>query len=319
MKIIFIGTPEFGAIILEKLIKSGHKPFLVITAPDKPVGRKQILTPTPVKVVAQKYNILIVQPEKIAQGKEEVERLKPDLIILASYGQIIPKDILDIPQHGFLNVHPSLLPKYRGASPIQYAILNGDEKTGVTIIRMTEKVDEGPILSQKEIKIDQKEKFELLHDKLAEMGAKLLIETLPKLFAGKICPQVQDDLKATYTKTFEKEDGHINWHKPAKEIEGQVRALNPWPGTFAKVQSPKFKVQNENLKFKILKIIESGISPIQTEKQVGEVFLTKDGKLAVQCGQKSLILQKLQLEGGKPMSTEEFLRGHRNIVGTTLQ
>src|SRR3989344_8837679 len=171
LKILFIGTPEFGAVILEKLIKSGHKPFLVITETDKPTGRKQIITPPPVKVLAEKYKIVVVQPEKIENYKLEIEKLKPDLGIIAAYGQILPKDILAIPQYGFLNVHPSLLPRHRGASPIQYTILNGDEKSGATIIRITEKLDAGPILAQKEIEISQKETFASLHNKLAEFGA----------------------------------------------------------------------------------------------------------------------------------------------------
>ncbi len=305
-KIIFIGTPDFGAIILEKLIKSGHKPFLVITAPDKHAGRKQVITPPPVKVVAQNYNIPIVQPQKIEEGKEEIGKLKPDLIILASYGQIIPKEILEIPKYGCVNVHPSLLPKYRGPSPIQYTILNGDEKTGVTIMRITEKMDSGPIISQKEIKIDQKEKFENLHDKLAELGAELLIETLPKLFAGKICPQTQDDSKASYTKILIKEDGKIDWQKPATEIERKIRALNPWPGTFT------------SLNGKILKVLEADLLNYNGKEEIGEVFLFEN-KLAIRAGQNSLILQKLQLEGGKPLSAPDFLRGHKEIIGTILK
>lgn len=274
LKILFIGTPEFGAVILEKLIKSGHKPFLVITETDKPVGRKQTITPPPVKVLAEKYNIPVAQPEKIADFISDIKNLKPDLGIIAAYGQILPKDILTIPQYGFLNVHPSLLPRHRGSSPIQYTILNGDEKTGVTIIRISEEVDAGPILAQKEIEISRKETFASLHNKLAELGAELLIEALPKLLAGKLSPLPQDETKATYTKILKKDHGKIDWQKSAKEIERQIRALNPWPGTYTVYNGKRLK---------ILKAEELG------------------GKLT--------ILQ-IQLEGKNPISFEDFLRGH---------
>ncbi len=306
-KIIFIGTPEFGAIILEGLIKSGFKPFLVITSPDKPVGRKKIITPPPVKIIAQKYNIPIAQPEKVSDYKNEIEKLKPDLIVLASYGQIIPKEIIDVPKYGSINVHPSLLPKYRGASPIQYAILNGDEKTGVTIMRMSEKLDAGLIITNSEFQIpNSKITYPELHNKLAEIGAKLLIETLPKLFSGQISPKEQDDSKATYTKIFKKEDGKIDWQKPAIEIERQVRALNPWPGTFT--------FRNG----KILKILEVNFLNYNGKEQSGQIFLFEK-QLAVRSGQNSLILRKLQLEGGKPLLAEDFLRGHREISGKILK
>ena len=274
MKIIFLGTPEFGAIILEKLIKSGHKPFLVITQTDEPVGRKQVITRPPVKVLAEKYNIPVAQPEKIADFTSDIKNLKPDLGIIAAYGQILPKDILAIPQYGFLNVHPSLLPRHRGSSPIQYTILSGDQKAGVTIIRISEEVDAGPILAQKEIEISQKETFSSLHDKLAELGAELLIESIPKLLTGKLPPLPQDETKATYTKILKKDDGKIDWQKPAKEIDRQVRALNPWPGTYAIYKGKRLK---------ILKAEELG------------------GKLT--------ILQ-VQLEGKNPTSFEDFFRGH---------
>ena len=178
LNIIFIGTPRFGSIILEGLIKNDYKPFLVITAPDKPVGRKQILTPPPVKIAAQKYNIPVSQPEKIASP--QLKDLKPDLIVSAAYGQIIPKEILEIPQFGCLNIHPSLLPKYRGPSPIQTAILNGDKETGVTIILMDAKVDHGKIVSSIRYKLSSDIDYKKLEGKLAELSIKLLIKTLPE-------------------------------------------------------------------------------------------------------------------------------------------
>jgi methionyl-tRNA formyltransferase len=280
LKIIFIGTPEFGAIILEKLIKSGRKPFLVITAPDKPVGRKQITTPPAVKVLAEKYHIPFAQPEKIADFISDIKNLKPDLGIIAAYGQILPKDMLSIPNYGFLNVHPSLLPRWRGSSPIQYAILNGDEKTGATIIRISEELDAGPILAQKEIEISKKETFASLHNKLAELGAELLIEALPKLSVGKLPPLPQDETKATYTKILGKDDGHIDWKKPAEYIDRQVRALNPWPGTYTVYNGKRLKI-------------------LKAEALGG-----------------NLIIEEVQLEGKNPMSFEDFLRGHKDYVNS---
>ncbi len=272
--IIFMGTPEFGAIVLKALIKSGHKPFLVFTEPDKPVGRKQIITPPPVKALAEEYNIPVVQPEKVSQFADEIEKLKPSLIIIASFGQIIPKKILEIPKDGCLNVHPSILPKYRGPSPIQSAIINGDEKTGVTIMRVSEKIDAGPILSQKEIEIDPKETYESLHDKLAEAGTKLLLEVLPNLSKGQVPFQLQDDSKATYTKILNRSDGEIDWKKSPEEIERQIRAFNPWPGTFTFCNGKRLKI-------------------LKAEALYGK-----------------LKIKEVQLEGKKPISYEEFLRGY---------
>lgn len=319
MKIIFIGTPEFGAIILEELVKADFKPVLVITASDKPVGRKQILTPPPVKVLAKKYNISVLQPEKVSSCKFQASSTNPDLIIVAAYSQIIPKEVLDIPKYGCLNVHPSLLPSWRGASPIQSSILNGDAKTGVSIILMDEKMDHGPIVAQRQLEFFPPEagsrrdgtifnfQFSKLSQELADLGARLLIEILPKWLRGEIKPVSQDDSQATFTKIIKKEDGKTDWQKPAEEIERRVRALTPWPGVFT------------NFDGKTLKILEAKIDISETEKQIGEVFLNNNGKLTVKTGQNCLILLKIQLEGKKPMSSEEFLRGHRNFIGTILK
>lgn len=273
-----MGTPEFGAIILDKLIKGSFKPVLVVTAPDKPVGRKQILTPSPVKIIARKNNIPVEQPEIIKNWKLKIGNLNPDLGIVAAYGQIIPKDILDIPKYGFLNVHPSLLPKYRGPSPIQYAILKGEKITGVTIMLMDEKMDHGPILAQRGLEIEEKETGETLHNKLANLGASLLMESIPRWTRKMIKPKPQDEKKATYTKILTREDGRINWKKTAKDLERQVRAFCPWPGTYT--------IYNG----KILKILKAEFS------------------------KGCLVIKEMQLEGKKPMSYEEFLRGHPDYV-----
>jgi methionyl-tRNA formyltransferase len=328
MKIIFIGTPEFGAIILEGLIKANFEPVLVITTPDKPVGRKQIITPPPVKLLAEKYEIPILQPEKLQVISYKLQEIKPDLIIVAAYGQIIPRDILDIPKYGCLNIHPSLLPKHRGASPIQYAILNGDKKTGVTIMLMDEKMDHGPILAKREWEIpnpksqitnksqilNSKITYEELHNKLADLGAKLLIETIPKWINKEIKPTSQDDSRATYTKIIKKEDGKIDWKKPAEEIERKIRAFDPWPGAFT-----RFKIKD--LRFTTFKILKADVLE-QTKNgpfgEPGKTFLAPDDKIAVQTGKDFLIIEKLQQEGKKPMTSEEFLRGHLDFIGKIL-
>jgi len=273
-----MGTPEFGAIILKSLIENDLKPDLVITQPDKPVGRKQIITPPQVKVLAQENNIPVIQPAELKEIIEDIKEMNPDLIITAAYGELIPKEVLDIPKHKTINVHPSLLPKYRGASPIQSVILNGDKKTGVTIMLVDEKLDSGPILSQEEIEIKEKETAKELHDKLATLGADLLIKTIPQWVLGTIEEKEQNEDEATYFNVIEKEDGKIDWKESAETIERKVRAFNPWPGTYT--------FYNE----KILKILEA------------EVTGTK------------LIIKKVQLEGKKPMSFEEFLRGHSDYV-----
>ena len=268
-----MGTPEFGAIILEGLIKykpySGRwpngpfRPILVVTAPDKPVGREQILTPSPVKVIAQKCDIPIEQPEKIENLKLKIENLKPDLIVATAYGQIISKEILEIPQEGSLGVHPSLLPKYRGPTPIQAAILNGDKETGVTIILMDEKMDHGPILAQRKLEIVKDETASTLHDKLAELGENLLIETISKWLRGLLKPWPQDETKAIYTKILTREDGRIIWKKTAKELEREIRAFSGWPGSFTFWEKRGGKmVRMKILKVRVLKSMRGVSYPL---------------------------------------------------------
>jgi len=292
LKIIFMGTPEFGAIILEGLIKNNYKPALVITAPDKPVGRKQILTPPLVKIIAQKYKIPVEQPKKVLNYKLQATRMKPDLIIIAAYGEIIPKEILEIPKHGCLNVHPSLLPKYRGPSPIQAVILNGDKETGTTIILIDEKMDHGPIIANRQLPIsDPKITTDELSKELAALSIDLLVEIIPKWINGEIKARPQDKSKATYTKIIKKEDGKINWKKSAIEIERQIRAFYPWPGTFTFWKGKRIK---------ILKAEASKTAP--------------ENNLAIKCGKDYLIIKKLQPEGKKPIEINDFLRGHPDFI-----
>lgn len=311
-KIVFLGTPEFAVPILEKLIDSGHKPVAVFCAPDKPVGRKQILTPPPVKVAAQKHGISVYQPANSRELADTLKTISHDLIITAAYGFILPKEVLDAPEHGCLNVHPSLLPKYRGASPIQAAILNGDETTGVTIYKMDEEIDHGAIIANRQAPIaNRKLTTPELTQELSELGAELLLDILPDWLTGKITPQLQDDSQASFTKIIKKEDGQINWQRSAKEIEQQIRAYTPWPSAYANLKN-----KNESVKIKILEAATIESSP---SHQPGEIFLSSTQDLAIQTGSGALIVKKLQLEGGKPMSAADFLRGHQEIIGQILK
>lgn len=310
MKYIFFGTPEFAAIILGKLINTAYTPIAVICNPDEPVGRKKILISPPVKVLAEKFNLSVFQLKKLQDNQEfvkELKNLEPDLAIIAAYGKILPKEILDIPSHGFLNVHPSLLPKYRGASPIQYAILNGDSETGVTIMKIDEKMDHGPILAISKLQItNPKITYVELSQKLAELGADLLIKTIPDYIFRKLKSVEQDHSKATYTKIIKKEDGKINWSKNADEIERMTRGYYPWPSAWT------------NWNGKILKILETELLADFMKWPIGKVFFY-NSNIIVKCGKGVLIIKKLQLEGGKILTAKEFINGHKNFIGSVLE
>jgi len=319
LKIFFLGTPEFALPALEKLINSEFKPVAVFCAPDKPVGRKQILTPPPTKILAQKYNIPVFQPANSYELADIIKSVSVDLIICVAYGLLLPKEVLDAPKFGCLNLHPSLLPKYRGASPLQATILNGDQETGVTIFKIEEKMDTGPIAAKQEWQINnQKLTTPELSKKLAEVGANLLLKILPDWLTGKITPTPQDDSLASYTKIIKREAGKIDWQKSAKEIEQQIRAFTPWPGTYATLPS----YSPNEVKGSKIKIIKAE-SPdkqlyLEQSRRAGKIFLTDDKNLAVQTSNGCLIINELQPEGGKTMSASDFLRGHKNIIGTIL-
>ncbi len=300
MRLIFMGTPEFSLPGLTSLINDQLYDIVgVFTQPDKAVGRHQALTPPPVKNLAQKHNLKVFQPQKIKAEIENIKNLQPDLIVVIAYGKIIPQDILDIPKYGCINVHASLLPKYRGAACLNAPILNGDTETGVTIMQMEAGLDTGPILRQAKIKLTDTETLENVHDKLSLLGAELLTPTLHDFVAGKITPQIQNESEASYIKILKKEDGRIDWTKSAREIERMVRAYNPWPGTHTSSNQ------------KNVKIIAVNHDLLKTNNyKSGESFLS-EGRLAIQCGQDALYILKLQLEGKKIMESTEFIRGHK--------
>jgi len=310
-KIVFIGTPNFADIILKELIENNLEPSLVITNKDKPKGRKGTISSPPVKLTAEKNKIPILQPEKITEAKKDIEKIHPDIIILAAYGQIIPEQILNIPKYGTLNVHPSLLPKYRGASPIQSAILKGESETGVTIILANKELDKGPVVSSLIFKIQNPRiTNKELEEQLASFGANLLINTIPKWIKGDIKPREQDESKKTYTQILKKEDGRIDWTKNANQIEKKVRAFNPWPTTYCKAKNQTMKI------WKAFVTKQTETSP---KGPPGKVYLATNNNLAVQCGKDYLTIEELQFEGKRRMTAEEFLKGNIDFIGTILK
>jgi methionyl-tRNA formyltransferase len=312
IKLVFAGTPDFAVPGFRALLNDkDFKILAVITQPDKPVGRKQILTPSPIKTEAQKNNIPVWQPDKIAEIKEKIKEANPDLVVLIAYGQIIPQKILAIPRLGWINVHGSLLPRWRGAACVQAPILTNDKKTGVTVMKIAKGLDTGPILKQTETKINTGETAEILHDRLSALGAEILPSTIKDYVNGKTNPKPQNNSEATHAPTLKKEDGKIDWQKKAEEIERMIRAFYPWPGTWTNWQGESRVLG--------IKIISVSPTPLKINNyKVGQTFL-HNGKLAVQCGQNALIIKKLQLEGKKETTAEEFLRGYKNIVGQILE
>ncbi len=315
LKIIFFGTGEFAEPIFEKLTQEKDLAITaLVTAPDKPIGRRQILTPPKIKAIAQKEQISVLQPDhpKSADFLAQIRQLSPDLIIVASYGKILPDELLAIPRYQGINIHPSLLPKYRGASPIQFALLNQEKETGVSIIQITDQVDAGAIISQEKLIIQPNDDYLILRNKLAQLAAKMIkpaTKKWVKIQAGQIKNGliIQDEDQSTATKILTKQDGQINWQKPAQEIAAQIKALNPWPGTWTTWQG------------KILKIIRAGqiIEPNE-QKEIGEI-VKLNNSFGIQTGQGILAIIQIQPSGKKPMPSQDFLRGHQNFPGAILK
>ena len=298
MKIVYMGTPDFAVPTLESLVKGGHDVIAVVTQPDKPKGRGKAVLMTPVKEKALEYGIPVYQPVK-ARDPEFVELLKcmePDAIVVVAFGQLLPKEILDIPKYGCVNVHASLLPKYRGAAPIQWAVIDGEEKSGVTTMLMDEGLDTGDMLEKVEYVLDVKETGGSLFDKLSTMGGELILSTLEKLENGTITRTAQGESSTPYAKMLKKSMGEIDWSMEAVKIERLIRGLNPWPSAYS------------TLKGKTLKIWAAEVVEGETTGNPGRVTVTKD-KLLVETGKDFLSVAELQLEGKKRMDTAAFLRG----------
>lgn len=307
IKTIFIGTPIFSVPALEALL--GDRRFevmAVISQPDRPAGRKQVIMPTPVKEAALKHGLTVFQPDKISSILDSLTELKPDVIVVVAYAQIIPESVLNLPRYGCINIHASLLPKYRGAAVLQAPILHGDKETGVTIMKMDKTLDTGPIIFQAKIELDPEETPITLAHKLAPLGAAILPDTLKRYVSGELKPQPQDNGSASYVKTLTREDGRIDWAHSAVRIERQVRAMTPWPGTWTTWQG------------QLLKIAKVEHEPHHIEHyRHGEIFIDH-GHLAVQCGIDALIIERIQLEGKSEVSGDDFLRGHPEIAHTVL-
>jgi methionyl-tRNA formyltransferase len=325
LRIIFMGTAELSCASLEKLAADKNFSVLaVVTQPDKPKGRELRLTPSPVKVLAEKLNLPVLQPLKARDEKfiGELRELKPDLMVVVAYGQILPQSILDLPVHGCLNVHTSLLPKYRGAAPIQWAIADGEPETGVTIMQMDAGLDTGAILSTRRTPILPTDDSQILHDRLAQLGAELLAATIPDYVAGKILPQPQPAEGSTYAAKIKKEDGRIDWKRPAVQIWNRLRAFTPWPGAFTSWSSSLSLSGADNtpkreLPTQLLKIWK--VEPVEAGGPAGNLLSADKSGIVVGCGVGALRILELQREGGKRLSAEQFLIGHPLKAGQKFE
>ena len=299
-KVIFMGTPDFSVPVLQRLIEDGYEIIAAVTQPDRPVGRKKVMTPPPVKVEALKHNIPVYQPEKIRKSEElqQIIALQPDVIVTAAFGQILPKELLDAPKFGCINVHASLLPELRGGAPIHYSIIQGKEKTGITIMYMAEKLDAGDIISVAEVKIEEEDTVGTLHDKLSAVGSELLSSTLPKLLAGEITPISQDDQLATFAPNIKRADEKIDWSLSGEEIYNKIRGLNPWPVAFTYYQGNVMKVWSSK---KVAKSIEAKPGTV--------VAINEDGPIIATGNDTYIQLKEVQPAGKKKMDSGQFLRG----------
>ena len=311
LRIIFMGTPELAGVSLQALLRVPEfQVVAVVTQPDQPKGRGLKLQPSPVKEIAVRENLPVLQPERARDEQfiQQLRALQPDLIAVAAYGQILPQSILDLPRFGCLNVHTSLLPKYRGASPIQRAVLNGDPESGVTIMKMDAGMDTGDILTQEKTPILPADNAQTLHDRLAQIGADLLARTIPDYVAGKIQPRPQPKEGVSHAAKIKKSDGQIDWTQLALDVWNRVRGMTPWPGAFTFLPGQPQPV--------LLKIWQAEVAP--QSGRPGEILLADKNGIVVGCGTESLRILTLQREGGRRLTAQEFLAGHQLNVGQKL-
>ena len=301
MKVIFMGTPDFSVGTLEALVEAGHEVVLVVTQPDKPKGRGKEMQFTPVKTSACKYNIPVYQPRRVREPEciEELRKYQADIMVVVAFGQILPKEILEMTPYGCVNVHASLLPKYRGAAPIQWSIIDGEEITGVTPMQLDEGLDTGDILLKTEIPMEPKETGGSLHDKLADAGAKLCVETLKALEEKTVVPIPQGETTTAYAKMLDKQLGKIDWSKDAKAIERLIRGLSPWPSAYT------------NWNEKIMKIWDATVEAGTTEMAPGTIVKVEKDAFYVQTGEDFLKICELQIPGKKRMDAGAFMRGYQ--------
>lgn len=308
MKIVFMGTPDFSVGALDALVEAGHEIIAVVTQPDKPKGRSGQMQFPPVKECALRHGLTVLQPVKIKTPEwvDKLRELNADVFVVAAFGQILSKEILDMPKYGCVNIHASLLPKYRGAAPINWAIINGEKETGVTIMQMNEGVDTGDMLSHVVVPIAPKETAESLFDKLAKAGAELIVETLPKLEAGEIIPVPQDESQSSHVKMMNKSLGKIDWNQDAVVIERLVRGLNSWPSAYTYYQGKGVKLWDCD-------VVEAAVGAVP-----GTIIAVAKDSFDVATGNGALRVLELQLEGKKRMDTKSFLLGNQWKTGMQL-
>ncbi len=311
MKIVFMGTPEFASGALEALIEAGHEITAVVTQEDKARGRSKELLPPPVKVTALEHQIPVLQPRRVRTPESiaELKKYPADVYVVAAYGQILPREILEIPPYGCLNIHASLLPKYRGASPIQHVIIDGEEKTGITIMQMDAGLDTGDMLYKKELPILPEDNYETLHDKLKVLGGEAIVEALPLLMKGALMPEKQVDEDSCYAPIISKAMGEIDFSKTAVEVDRKVRGMTPWPSAYTFYQGKQMKVWKTE--------------PVCLEESfdgaIGTIVKVEKDAIYVNTGKGQLKIKELQLEGKKRMTTRDFLLGVKMQVGDKLE
>ena len=325
MRVVFMGTPDFAVGALEALLQAGHDVAAVVTQPDKQRGRDRKLQYSPVKECALAHGLAVLQPARIKapEAVEELKKYEADIFVVAAFGQILSQEILEMPKYGCINIHASLLPKYRGASPIQYAILNGDDVTGVTIMQMNEGMDTGDILTMKAIPVEKNDTGGSLFEKLSVLGADLLVKTLPKIEAGEIIPVKQEEEDAVHVHMLTKEMGRIDWKKDADMLERLVRGMNAWPSAYCGFMGKILKVWAAEVSFEERKE-ESAYAGFfrhneSKETNPGEVLLVTKDSICVQTGKGVLILKEVQLEGKRRMPVQDFLLGCQVKAGEILE
>ncbi len=312
-RLIFFGTQDWAAVLLEHLIQDDFFEIaLVVTQPDQQLGRKKVLTPSPVKQIALRHNLPVAQPMKLRDPVflDQLESLNADFFLVIAYGRLLPEEIISLPAFGTINVHPSMLPKWRGPSPVQAAIAHGDMVSGVTIMKIDSKMDHGPILAQKEIPIDEAETFETFMKKVVALGKPLLSETLKRYLSVSLTPVQQDHTQATICKLLTREDGHIDWNRSACEIERMIRAYHPWPGTWSELI-----VRGKPTRLKILK---ANLSDHRSSAALGTLFASEN-RLYINTNNGTLEITLLQPEGKPPMTASAFLSGYVQMLGGVLQ
>ena len=320
MNIVFMGTPDFAVPALEKLLAEGYSVKLVVTQPDKPQGRKKILTPTPVKEAALKHGIPVFQPRRLRDEESvaELAKWEPDLIVTAAFGQILPKAVLDMPKYGCVNIHGSLLPKYRGGAPIQRSIINGEKVTGVTLMYMAEGLDTGDMISKVEVPITDEDTSGTMFDKLSEAGSDLLLREMPNLISGKVTAIPQNDEEATYAKNLTREDEKIDWARSAREIYDQIRGLVPYSGAFTLWDEQVFKVWSAVNPLALPDEYKNASSG-QNKAEAGTVLSLSKLGIEVKTSDGSLWLREVQPAGKKVMQASDFARGGSLKAGTVLK